>query len=251
VVEGAIYSLILKAKNKWGYATEWSEPCSVFAATVPEQIEHFSTRLEPKTGGVLVEWLAPHHNGSPLTSFTVQILTAGDEWHTVCEGLLELNCLIPMQTIWQEPIALSFQESISVQVAASNALGQSLWSQPNADLFVRQVPVKMSPPTRGNLTSEKQIEVDWLPLTEELEIGFSPITSYQLVWDSASGNTNVIASQNLKLTKLLTGLLRGQDYKFKVRAENVYGYGEFSDVVTIRASYVPDTMLPVSSIISL
>jgi len=63
-------------------------------------------------------------------------------------------------------------------VAASNALGQSLWSLPNADQIVRQVPVKMSPPTRGDLTTEKQIEVDWLPLTEALETGYSPITSY-------------------------------------------------------------------------
>jgi hypothetical protein len=39
VVEGATYSLILKAKNKWGFAAEWSEPCSVFAATVPDQVE--------------------------------------------------------------------------------------------------------------------------------------------------------------------------------------------------------------------
>jgi len=56
----------------------------------------------------LVELVAPHHNGSPLISFTVQILTASDEWYTVCENLLELNCLIPMQTVWLEPIALEF-----------------------------------------------------------------------------------------------------------------------------------------------
>jgi hypothetical protein len=40
VVEGAIYEIILKAENKWGYATEFSEPCSILAATTPEKVEN-------------------------------------------------------------------------------------------------------------------------------------------------------------------------------------------------------------------
>lgn len=36
-----------------------------------------------------------------------------------------------------------------------------------------------------------------------------------------------------------------------MRAQNVYGYGEFSDLVTIRASSVPDTMSIVSSVSAL
>jgi hypothetical protein len=52
----------------------------------------------------------------------------------------------------------------------------------------------------------------------------------------------------LLLTKLLIGLTGGQDYLFKVRAQNIYGYGEFTDLVTIRASSVPDTMNIVESI---
>jgi hypothetical protein len=69
------------------------------------------------------------------------------------------------------------------------------------------------------------------------------------VWDSGNpGLATIIASQNLELSKILYGLTRGTDYQFKVRAQNVYGYGEFSDVVTIRASSVPDTMIMVDSV---
>lgn len=98
------------------------------------------------------------------------------------------------------------------------------------------------------MTNEKQIQVDWIALTTVEEIGNSEILSYQLVWDSNSGTTNIIASQNLELTKVLIGLTRGSDYIFKIRAQNIYGYGEFSDMVTVRASSVPDTMLMIESI---
>lgn len=36
VVEGAIYDIIIKAENKWGFATEFSTPCTILAATTPE-----------------------------------------------------------------------------------------------------------------------------------------------------------------------------------------------------------------------
>ena len=99
------------------------------------------------------------------------------------------------------------------------------------------------------MTSETQIQIEWLPLTSTAEIGDSEITSYQLVWDSGNaGLATIIASQNLELSKILNGLTRGQDYQFKIRAQNVYGYGEFSDLQTIRASSVPDTMIMVNSV---
>lgn len=37
----------------------------------------------------------------------------------------------------------------------------------------------------------------------------------------------------------VTGLVGGTDYKFKVRARNVYDYGEFSDVYSVEASDMP------------
>lgn len=90
--------------------------------------------------------------------------------------------------------------------------------------------------------------MDWIALTTDEEIGNSEILSYQLVWDSNSGIVNIIASQNMDLSKVLIGLTRGSDYVFKVRAQNIYGYGAFSDLYTVRASSVPDTMLMIETI---
>lgn len=43
----------------------------------------------------------------------------------------------------------------------------------------------------------------------------------------------------------MTQLVTGTDYKFKVRASNLFGWGQFSDEVTIRADQVPAQILPV------
>jgi hypothetical protein len=45
----------------------------------------------------------------------------------------------------------------------------------------------------------------------------------------------------------LVGLTKGAYYQFKVRAKNVYGYGPFSSVVSVRASEVPTTMNTVAT----
>jgi hypothetical protein len=51
---------------------------------------------------------------------------------------------------------------------------------------------------------------------------------------------DIDAGESLLLTKTIIGLTSHIDYMFKVRARNVYGYGDFSDTVTVRTSYVPD-----------
>jgi len=67
------------------------------------------------------------------------------------------------------------------------------------------------------------------------------------MWDNNSGNTNIIAIDSLVLSTILVGLTEGYNYNFKVCAKNIYGYGPFSDVFTIKASEVPDTMNTVST----
>ncbi len=62
------------------------------------------------------------------------------------------------------------------------------------------------------------------------------------MWDNALGSVTIELLDELVTEKSLAGLDGGLFYQFKVRAKNIYGYGEYSDIQTIEASDVPDVM---------
>jgi hypothetical protein len=108
-----------------------------------------------------------------------------------------------------ESLKLEFNQTIAIRVLATNKLGQGQYSQVVESIRVRTVPTIMQPVNRGDQTTETQVEVNWLALSSEAEIGNSPILSYQLVWDKATGTANIVASNTMQLTKLLIGLTPG------------------------------------------
>ena len=76
------------------------------------------------------------------------------------------------------------------------------------------------------------------------------ITSYELqilgpdaVWTSLIGGS----TPSLLLTHIEESLQTGFDYRFRVRASNSFGWGPYSEEVTIRADEVPAQAAPVTS----
>ena len=102
----------------------------------------------------------------------------------------------------------------------------------------------MQPPQRGASTSTTQIEVFWDTIGSP-EDGDSAVTSYSLEWDVGSeGQTWVrelgYLSNSLATTYTVTdNVLIGQEYQFRLRAKNIWGWGIYSDVVTIKAAKKP------------
>lgn len=70
---------------------------------------------------------------------------------------------------------------------------------------------------------------------------YSPLTE---IWSSLIGGTSAYTL----ITHVESGLITGTDYKFRVRASNLFGWGEFSEEVTIRADEVPAQITPVTTI---
>jgi len=107
---------------------------------------------------------------------------------------------------------------------------------------VRVLPKKPTTNTyRGVDTSPSQIEVKWDLLDEDLENGGSEILSYNLQWDEGNGlvNVNLVGWSTPYLHPyfiVTSGVTAGGFYKFQYRARNIYGWGPFSDVVTIKAA---------------
>ncbi len=86
--------------------------------------------------------------------------------------------------------------------------------------------------------------ISWTALTTDSDKGSSDITAYNLVWDEGNSGGSVETSlyEGTSTTFSLTGLTSGQNYRFKVRAKNVYGYGDYSAEATLSSSSVPGTV---------
>jgi hypothetical protein len=73
VVPGAAYHVRVRALNKWGYGP--FSAVVVLAATAP------AAQMSPPTvvnsgGSVLITWVAPSSNGSPITAYKIELLQA-------------------------------------------------------------------------------------------------------------------------------------------------------------------------------
>ncbi len=85
-------------------------------------------------------------------------------------------------------------------------------------------------------------------MTSSADIGGSPLLSYNLQYTSDSSNlvetwiwVDILGGESLPsslLTSytLTTAIVGGESYKFRVRAKNIWGYGGFSNIITIKAA---------------
>ncbi len=142
---------------------------------------------------------------------------------------------------------MPFDTLVEVRVSATNSQGTSTVSSVNTSgARTRRAPAAMAAPVKVS-GDQTQISLSWTALTSSADTGNSAITAYQLYWDNGSGTTSQLVYSGTATTATVTGLSSGTNYKFKVRAENVYGYGSYSSEVTISASTVPGTVSSITS----
>lgn len=85
--------------------------------------------MEPTQGDLLIEWDLPHHNGSPLLYYSVEIHNnAGDFTAVTCQDSLGLSCQVSMADLMQAPYSLVFKQVITARVKATNLIGEGDWS---------------------------------------------------------------------------------------------------------------------------
>jgi len=94
----------------------------------------------------------------------------------------------------------------------------------------------------------------WQALSDP-ENGGSDVLSYNVQWDAGSGTLNqeLIASSEeyldifYKVQSSVEGLTAGKPYKFRYRASNKYGPGEYSEISTHLAADIPMQADPVTT----
>ena len=84
-----------------------------------------------------------------------------------------------------------------------------------------------------------------------VEAGGVAVTSYHLQWDQATAEATWYDVQGFNPSSLSTSTTltnevhAGETYRFRVRAQNIHGWGDYSNVVSIKAAGLPDQVATV------
>jgi len=253
VFAGSTYKLKVRAHNIHGWG-EWSEVGRVLATGVPDEPDPPITVINNKF--VRITWTDPAANFEAIDSYRVLVVHSDGvtftEELTYCDASDPVTferqyCEIPLALL--ESTDYSFQLSagqlIKAKVAARNLNGWGEFSQESiiAANF-ETTPSKMAAPTRNAATTTGKLVVDWVPLVSP-DTGYSDITSYNLQWDKGTDGAtwvNLIGFNTASLAETYTiaaSLNEGDHYQLKVRANNFWGWGEFSDPLTIKTATWP------------
>lgn len=128
---------------------------------------------------------------------------------------------------------------------------------PRTVAYIQVEPLVMLVPVRMIYTGPTQLDVFWSTLTTHADRGGSPITSYHLQkhlqpddisnpWEDVIGlSTDSLANTIIVTTGVgIAAVVPGENYAFRVRAKNIYGWGPFSPVLDIHAAHEPAKPLP-------
>ena len=136
---------------------------------------------------------------------------------------------------------------------AHNAIGDSDWSEANlVGATIITKPHVMAMPTLGTDITLSRLEVIWQTLTGT-STGGASIDSYEvqydantlgITWTPLQGQDGSFA---LATSVIVNGLSGGLAYRFRVRAHNDMGWGDFSPEATFYTYDYPDAPTSVTT----
>jgi hypothetical protein len=257
---GVTYAFKVRAYNKYGEGPFTAE-ASVQTSQAPEQPA--APLVEVVGAYVKISWAAPVENHRPILGYGYQVLiaTSGGEFierKALCDGYAQeavRYCLVDMHDLRASPFGLTYDTLVQAKVLARNERGDSAASLANTDGARVQVePSAVGAPARGVLTGPTQLDVYWSAL-DLISAGGSPVLSYHLQFDNSTAATTWIdviglAPDSMLLTVIVsTEIESGQQYGFRVRARNIFGWGPYSQVIYNQAAREPGVPIaPVTSI---
>lgn len=140
---------------------------------------------------------------------------------------------------------LAFDQLIQFKVSARNVNGWGEASELNTQgATVRTVPRFMNPAVREVTTNDKQIFINWQPISSYNDIGGSGVFSYGLEWDNGTNQVewsriNGYMFNSLEESYVAQDVVKGTIYNFRLQARNIYGWGAYSEIKAIAAAGIP------------
>ena len=221
LTNGTSYTFRVSAVNSvgMGVASVWTT--SVAPRTVPSSPTGLT--LVAGAGSVSASWTAASSGGSTITDYVVEYSTDGNSWTTFNDGLSTSTST----TI----TGLTNGTAYYVRVCAVNVAGSSAAVVSGSTATPKTTP---SAPSISAITADNQ----------SLSVAFtsgatggSAITSYQYsinggsTWTTASGTTSPI---------VISSLTNGTQYQVALRAVNVVGNGNTSNILASTPRTVPN-----------
>lgn len=149
------------------------------------------------------------------------------------------TCFVPVEVLMVPPFNLRLGDKVYVKVSAINALGESSYSVANRGASVVVPPGAptglVEDPTQRSGTT---LGLQWVAPAKE---GGSEVTEYRVMYSEADGDFVELEAGIVNPSYVATGLTSGTNYKFKVEAKNIAGFGEASEAIALLAAGVPAT----------
>lgn len=252
LVSGTVYGFRVRARNIFGWGP-YSLVTSIKAAREPGTPLAPVTSIDAATGALAIDWTAPDARGDTITAYLVEIADkAGTTWNTenaTCDAtqaalVAARRCTVPMTVLTSAKYGYAYSyatggDLVQVRVKAANFFGFGVLS-PVSDASgarIRAVPGQMAAPTEDASCTDVTLTMNWVALSG-LSAGSSSVIAYSLYWDAgvAEAVTFTELTDALVTSFTVNAVEGGKTYRFKVRARNIYGYGEYSPVTVV----IPD-----------
>ncbi|XP_038047568.1 titin-like [Patiria miniata] len=224
------YQFRVSAENKAGTGPA-SEPSDVVEAKLPYEIPMSPGRpsiSDITANSMTLSWSAPTSDGgSPVTSYIIEKKESYGKWSQVAKTDEESY----------KVVGLKEGQKYEFRVAAENKAGRGSFSEATAPTEAKEPYVVPDAPGTPDISDIKpsSLTLSW---TAPENDGGSPITGYIIEKKDkfSSRWTKVNISSIRETTFNVTGLQEGEEYEFRVTAENRAGLGKPSNPASLKIS---------------
>jgi hypothetical protein len=189
---------------------------------------------------VIISWpAATEERGASVDGYQVLFYShTNSDWEEYlvsCDGLdgtitTNKQCTVAMSVFTNSPFGY-VNQLIQVQVKAKNSVGYGGLNQVNTVGVTGKVAPTVAPTLVVDSTTSSSVSLSWNAISSSPDNGGSPVTDYDIYWDSGAGTSNFVflkSSGGATSTVHTSGVNSSGTYEYKILAVNAFGDGVLS-----------------------